>query len=134
METGTATLMIDDALFTLLAHMGLNKAREKLPPMLQNIPLTRLKLATHTHGIELRGLGPVKPIFQPSIDAQGQVEMKLQVNVFDVSALGELLAKQVNDQIAQLRQLMEAQGLRFHLHQVQTKPNELVIIAHVSDV
>ncbi len=133
MATGTATFMIDDALFTLLAHVGLHMAREKLPPLVQKIPLSSLKLATHAHGIELRGLGPIKPVFQPSIDAQGQVEMKVQVNVFDMSALGELLAKQVNDQIAQLRQLVEAQGLHFHLRQVQTKPNELVIIADVSD-
>jgi hypothetical protein len=133
METGTATLMLDDALFTLLMHVGLNRAREKLPAMVQKFPLTTLKLATHAHGVELRGLGPIKPVFQPSIDTAGQVVMGLQVNVFDLGALGDVLAKQVNEQIAHLRQMVEAQGLHFHLHEVQTKPNELVIIAEIAN-
>jgi hypothetical protein len=133
MATGTATLMIDDALFTLLAHVGIEKARDRLPAIIRNVPLTRLTVATHPHGIEVRGLGPIKPILQPSVDANGQIALKLQVNIFDLSPLTETLAQLLNDEVAQLRQLTEAQGLSFHLRQVQTRPNEFVIIADVSD-
>ncbi len=133
MASGTAKLAIDDALFTLLAHVGLGKAREKLPAMLQKIPVTVIKIATHPHGIEIRGLGFIKPVFQPSISPDGLIDLRLQVNTLDLSALGDLLRNLINDQVDELRKLVEDQGLHFHLREVQTRQNELVITATVTD-
>lgn len=133
MATGTATLILDDALLTLLAHVGIEKARDKLPALIRNIPLTRLTVAAHPHGLEVRGLGPIKPVLQPSVETNGQIALGLQVNMFDLSALTDTLAQSLNDEVAQLRQMTEAQGLSFHLRQVETRRNEFIIIADVSD-
>lgn len=132
MESGTVTIQLDDALLTLLAHVGFERARDKLPSMLQRIPITSIKLALHAHGIEVRGLGPLKPVFQPTVDENGQIALKVQVNAFDIGFLGDTLKKQLNDQITQLRAMVEAQGLQFQLSGVHTKPNELVISAAIS--
>jgi hypothetical protein len=67
------------------------------------------------------------------VGPDGLIALKLQVNMFDLSGLTDTLAQALNDQVAQLRQLTEAQGLSFHLREVQTHPNEFVIIADVSD-
>ncbi len=131
MDAGTVTIQLDDALLTLLAHVGFERSRDKLPSMLQRFPITSIKLSLHPHGIEVRGLGPLKPVFQPTLDAEGQIALKVQVNAFDIGFLGDTLKKLLNDQITQLRTMVEAQGLQFHLSGVQTKANELIITAQI---
>jgi hypothetical protein len=130
-ESGTMMIQMDDALLTLLAHVGFEKSRDKLPAILQRFPITSIKLALHDQGIEVRGLGPLKPVFQPTVDETGQIAMKVQVNTFDVGFLGDTLKKLLNDQIAQVREMVMAQGLQLHLSEVRTRPNELVIVAKV---
>lgn len=131
-ESGTVTIQLDDALLTLLGHVGFEKARDKLPAMVQRFPITSIKLSLHAHGIEVRGLGPLKPVFQPQVEANGEIAMKVQVNTFDLGFLGDTIKKLLNDQVAQLRQMVEAQGLQFQLREVHTRPNELVIVADIS--
>ena len=131
-ESGTVTIQLDDALLTLLAHVGFEKSRDKLPAMLQRFPITSIKLTLHPHGIEVRGLGPLKPVFQPTVDETGQIALKVQVNAFDIGFLGDTLKKVLNDQIAQARALAEAQGLQVHLSEVRTHTNEMVIVATIS--
>jgi len=126
------TIQMDDALLTLLAHVGFEKSRDKLPAMLQRFPITSIKLALHDRGIEVRGLGPLKPVFQPTVDETGQIAMKVQVNAFDVGFLGDTLKKLLNDQIAQVREMVVAQGLQLRLSEVRTRPNEMVIVAQIS--
>jgi hypothetical protein len=132
MESGTVVIQLDDALLNLVAHVGFEKSRDKLPGMLQRFPITALKLALHPHGIEVRGLGPLKPTFQPTIDESGEIALKVQLNALDIGFLGDLIKKQLNEQIAQLRTMVEEQGLQFHLTSVQTKANELRIEAQIS--
>lgn len=131
-ESGTVTIQLDDALLTLLAHVGFEKSRDKLPAMLQRFPITSIKLALHAHGIEVRGLGPLKPVFQPTVDETGQIALKVQVNAFDIGFLGDTLKKVLNDQITQARALAEAQGLQVHLSEVRTHANQMVIVATIS--
>ncbi|MBA3826323.1 MAG: hypothetical protein H0X24_20790 [Ktedonobacterales bacterium] len=131
-ESGTAKIQLDDALLTMLAHVGFEKSRDKLPAMLQRFPINTIKLSLHPHGIEVRGLGPLKPVFLPTVDETGQIAMKVQVNAFDVGFLGDTLKKLLNDQIDQVREMVVAQGLNFHLSEVRTHTNELLIAAKIS--